>query len=119
MNIEELGKKIRLMLTGLLIAEYALIQIKDGTKQDLKLRVTNAISVCRRVQEWFIFHNQSSPETAAIFKQQFMGNEIVLLTELVETCFGINEDGLEEIINAIKQNLQPVEDGTNVNSNGG
>ncbi len=96
--------QIRLMATAIVIAEYALIGLVDGTKQDLRVKVQNAINSCRRVQDWFITHPNSKPEVSTTFKQQFLGDEIVLLSELLTTCFGMDAEGLEEIIKAIKQN---------------
>ena len=104
MTADERANKIRLMVTATIIAEYALISLVDDSKQELKQRVNNAISSCRKVQAWFLNHPSSKAETNEIFKQQFLGNEILLLSELLQTCFGINEDGLESIIEAIKQN---------------
>ncbi len=109
MTIKETANTIRVMLTALIIAEYQLIRLKDGTKNDLKMRVGNAISSCRKVQEYFITHNSTTPENKEIFKQQFLSNEIVLLSELLETCFSLDEESLENIISSIKQALEPVE----------
>lgn len=97
---------IRLLLTSVIISEYALLKLIDGTKHDLKMRVKNSIASCRHVQDWFLKNNQASPETKKLFKECIMGDEIVLLSELLETCFGIEAAGLEEIIAAIKSNTQ-------------
>ena len=104
MSGNDKANAIRLMVTAIVIAEYGLSKLKDGTKQNLKLKVNNAIASCRKVQEYFLTHENATPETRATFKEQFLGDEIVLLSELLETCFGIDADGLEEIIKAIKQN---------------
>ena len=104
MEQEKKANAIRLIATAIVIAEYGLLKLKDGTKQNLKLKVSNAISSCRKVQEYFLTHENATPETKATFKEQFLSGEIVLLSELLESCFGIDEEGLEEIINAIKQN---------------
>lgn len=111
MNQEQLNKNaaaIRLMLTCNVISEYALLKLLDGTKQELKLRVRNSIASCRRVQEYFTAHTDASSETKAIFKQEIMSDEIVLLSELLEICFGMKADSIEEIIKAIKQNTDVV-----------
>jgi len=99
-DINKQSENIRLVATAITIAEYGLIGIEG--KMDLKLRVSNAIASCRRVQEYFNKHPQASEETKKIFKEQFLSDEIVLLTELLKTCFGIDADGLETIIKAIK-----------------
>jgi hypothetical protein len=95
---------IRTMVTAILIAEYQLISLVDGTHNDLKLRFKNAIASCRRVQEYFMKHPQSTPETRATFKQEFLGDEILLLSELLKVCFGLPADSIEDIIDAIKKN---------------
>ncbi len=97
---------IRLILTSIVIAEYGLIRLVDGTKQDLKLRVKNAIASCRRVQQYFLTHENASKETKETFREQFLSDEIVLLSELLETCFGMKPESLEEIISAIKNNTE-------------
>lgn len=104
-DVDERGQKIRLMVTACLIAEYAMIGLVDDTKQELKQRVRMAISACRKVQDWFLTHPNANNETRKIFRQEFLGNEIVLLTELLETCFGIKENGLETIIYSIKESV--------------
>lgn len=104
MTNQERAAKIRLMTTAIVIAEYALIGLKDNTKQDLKQRVNGAILACRKVQSWFTYNPNARPEISLVFKEQFLGGEIVLLSDLLELCFGMTEDGLEEIIKAIKQN---------------
>lgn len=105
-NIENKAHTIRAIVTCIIICEYKLIKLVDNTHRDLKLRVRNCIASCRRVQDYFLNHPQATPETRATFKQEFLGDEIVLLSELLETCFGIKEEGLEEIIKAIKQNVE-------------
>lgn len=92
------------MVTSILIAEYQLIQLVDSTHQDLKFRVKTAIASCRKVQDYFLNHPQSSPETKQIFKQQFLGDEILLLSQLLQNCFGLSSDSIEDIIQAINAN---------------
>lgn len=104
MEQEKKANAIRLIATAIVIAEYGLLKLKDNTHQAFKQKVNFAITSCQKVQQYFSLHENASPETKATFKEQFLSGEIVLLSELLETCFGINEDGLEEIINAIKQN---------------
>lgn len=105
MTIEEKAEIIRLMLTGIVISEYALISLKDNTKQDLKSKVNVAINACRGVQKWFTHHESSRPETAALFKKEFNSNEIVLLTRILELCSCVKEEGLETIISALEKSI--------------
>ena len=55
----------------------------------------------------FINHNNTTQEYRELFKRAFNKNETVLLADLNLTCWQISEDGLEEIVNAVKQALQP------------
>ena len=93
---------IRKMVIGCIVVEYAMLQFKDHTKQDLKNRVNVVLNSCRRVQDWFVTHPNSTPEHREIFRREFLSSEILLISELLETVWGIKEDGLEEIISAVK-----------------
>jgi len=109
LTIQEKANIIRLALTGVVIAEYAMIRLKDNTKTELKMKVNNAIARCRDVQKWFVFHTESSPEVSALFQKQFNSNEILMLSELLETCFPLDDNGIEEVIKSIRAALeQPV-----------
>lgn len=94
---------IRKMVTAILIAEYAMTEFKDGTKQDLKVRVNNAISSCRRVQQWFTQHPCASDEVKNQFKKDFLGGEMVLLSAILERLFTMTEEGLEEVLRALEE----------------
>jgi hypothetical protein len=51
----------------------------------------------------FLNHNQTNDYYRQHFKRAFNSNETVLLADLNLTCWQLNEEGLEEIINAVKQ----------------
>lgn len=104
-NNQRVANCVRLMAVATTIAEYALLGCVDCTEHQLKQRVKEAIRSCRRVQDWFINHPKSNKEVSDVFVQEFYSNEIALLSELLSTCFGLSEDGLEEIIKAIKLNV--------------
>lgn len=106
MTQQETAVTIRCMVTALVIAEYKLIQIKDDSKEILKKRVNEAIRSCRKVQDYFLTHPQATQETRDVFRQQFAGDEMVLLSELLELCFGLSEESLEDIISSIKSHLE-------------
>jgi len=99
-DINKQSENIRLVATAITIAEYGLIGIR--AEHELKQRVNRAIQHCRAVQKFFTNHPDASDEVKKVFDEQFRSDEIVLLTELVKTCFGIDADGLETIIKAIK-----------------
>jgi len=107
MTNDEKAVVIRAMVTATCIAQYKLLQLKDNTHHVLKQKVSAAIKACDAVEKYFLIHPDTTLQTRERFKEQFLSDEIVLLSELLETCFGINADGLEEIIKAIKQNAEP------------
>lgn len=86
-NIQETANIIRRMAVGTCIAEYANIELQDKTKQDLKQRVTAAISANRRVQDYFINHPQATAEHKEVFKQSFLSGKMVLLGRLIEIVY--------------------------------
>lgn len=112
MTDQQKVKIVRLMLTSFLISEYALIKLIGHEEQVLKNKMKNAINSCRIVQQHFINHPSTSPENKEIFKQQFLGDEIVLLTSLLEECFTIPEEDLERLLNSVieakRESLQSV-----------
>jgi hypothetical protein len=104
MDTDQKAKSIRKLVVGIIISEYALRELVDDSKQDLKQRANIAISAAKRVQDYFRFHPQCTPEHKAIFEKEFVKSEIYLLSELLETCWQFSDDTIEEIIKAIGQN---------------
>lgn len=102
---QKTASALKKIITGLIISEYGLIQIKDQTKQDLKARTNAAIKAIRKVEDHFKYHPNGSQKFKDIFEKEFLKSEILLMAELFETTFGIDEEGLEEIINAIKKSI--------------
>ena len=108
MTQTEKARHIRCLITATTIASYQLLKLVDNTHHELKQKVRFAIKACNAVESYFILNENATPETKETFRQQFLGDEILLLSELLEVCFGIKSEGLEEIINAIKQNTEEV-----------
>lgn len=96
---------IRKVVVGLIIAEYGLMQIRDESKHDLKGRANFAIKAIKRVQEYFITSPDTKPEHRDSFKREFIKNEIFMISELVETVWGLSDDSLEEIVNTIRVHI--------------
>jgi hypothetical protein len=94
---------IKLMIIGSLIAEYGARLMVDDTKQALKYRVKCVMNAVKNVEMHFLNHNQTNDYYRQHFKRAFNSNETVLLADLNLTCWQLNEEGLEEIINAVKQ----------------
>src|ERR1700753_1878167 len=94
---------IKLMIIGSLLAEYGARLIIDDTKRDLKMKIRSIINAVRNVELHFINHSRTDDEYRQQFKKAFNKNETVLLADLNLTCWQIDEDGLEEIVNAVKQ----------------
>jgi hypothetical protein len=106
MENNETVDAIKLMIIGSLLAEYGARLIVDDTKQNLKYRINCVLNAVRNVELHFINHNNTTSEFRNHFKRQFNKNETVLLADLNLICWQIDEDGLEEIIKAIKQSIQ-------------
>jgi hypothetical protein len=103
LTVQEQSNIVRFLLTCILMCEYSLINLGDNVDPELKKRIKNAIGYCRNVQGFFVNNKNVSPDIKTMFKQQFMGGEVVLLTELVELCFGMPEIDLEDIIRQLKE----------------
>jgi hypothetical protein len=103
MENNEAVDAIKLMILGSLLAEYGARLIVDDTKQNLKYRINCVLNAVRNVELHFINHNNTTPEYREQFKRAFNKNETVLMADLNLICWQISEDGLEEIINAVKQ----------------
>lgn len=109
-NNPETVEAIKLMVLGCLLADYGARLMVDDTKQNLKYRVKCVMNAVKNVEMHFINHNNTTEEYKAAFKRSFNRNETVLLADLNLMCWEIKEDGLEEIISAIKQVLTTPEE---------
>lgn len=94
---------IKLMIIGSLIAEYGSWLIIDDTKRDLKMKIRSVINAVKNVEMHFLNHPNTHSDYRDQFKKEFNKNETVLLADLNLICWQIDEDGLEEIITAVKQ----------------
>ena len=103
MSNQETVDAIKLMIIGSLLAEYGARLIVDDTKRDLKYRIKCVINAVRNVELHFINHGNTTDFYREHFKKAFNKNETVLLADLNLTCWQIDEEGLEEIVNAVKQ----------------
>lgn len=105
----EINKKailIRSMIVAIEIAYYNLIELKDGTHHELKRRVGKAMEACKQVEQYFLTHQDGTQKSRDAFRANFLSDEIVLLAELHKTCFGLDADSIEIIINAVKKNTE-------------
>jgi hypothetical protein len=100
---QETVDAIKIMIIGSLLSEYGARLMVDDTKQALKYRVKCVMNAVKNVEMHFLNHNQTNDYYRQHFKRAFNSNETVLLADLNLTCWQLNEEGLEEIINAVKQ----------------
>jgi len=100
----ETANAIRKVVVGTIVAEYGLMQIRDGSKQELKQKTNFAINAIKKVQDYFITHPNSTPEHREIFKKEFIKSEIFMISELLEAVWGFSDESLEEIVNTIRAN---------------
>lgn len=112
-NNPETVEAIKLMVLGCMLADYGSRLIVDDTKQQLKYRVKCVMNAVKNVEMHFINHRNTTESHKEAFKKAFNKNETVLLADLNLMCWEINEDGLEEIISAIKQVLSTPEEFNN------
>jgi hypothetical protein len=103
-KIQDTAKAIRWIVIGSLIAEYGAILLPD-CRGELKMRANGVKNQSKMLQQYFLSHPNASQKVKEVFKKEFSKNEIVLLGELLETVWGVNEDGLEEIIKALKNSI--------------
>lgn len=101
----ETVKAYRKLLVGIITVEYAMAEIKGDAFFELKHRVNKVLRACKEVQDHFTHHPTVKPTHREIFKKEFNKSEMFMLSELLETVYGINDEGLEIIINAIKTQL--------------
>ena len=106
-NTPETVDAIRVMVIGTLLADYGARLIVDGTKQEMKMHIKGVINAVKRFENYLISHPNGNEESRKQFKKAFNRNETVLLTDLVLTCWEVEEDGLEEIVKTIKAYLDP------------
>lgn len=94
---------IKLMVLGSMLADYGARLIKDSTKDALKFRINSVLQAVKNLEMHFINHNNTTDQHRAAFKRSFLKNETVLLADLNLTCWEINEEGLEVILEAVKK----------------
>jgi len=105
-NDPETIDAIKLMVLGSMLADYGARLIKDSSKEALKFRINSVMQAVKNLEMHFINHNNTTDQHREAFKRSFLRNETVLLADLNLTCWEINEDGLEEIINAVKKAIE-------------
>lgn len=103
---DENAAAVRTLIVGAIICEYGARQLIDNTTTNLKVKVKNVITAANLVQDWFLNHPNASKEHKETFKREFLGANIVLLAELFQTVYGLQESDLEIIINGIKNHIQ-------------
>lgn len=105
MPIEERAAAIRTMMVGVLIADYGARLLKDNSAQDLRQLVNAVMQSVKRVEQHFLFHPNTDTKFRETFRREFLSNNIVLLVDLLQTIWGLSENSLEEIVTAIKGNI--------------
>ena len=109
LNSPETVEAIKLMVLGSMLADYGGRLLVDNTKQGLKYRVNCVLQAVKNLEMHFINHNNTNEEAKAAFKKSFNRNQTVLLADLNLICWELEEEGVESIINAVKQaiNTEP------------
>lgn len=102
---ENVVSAIKWIAIGSVISEYGALMLQDGSKHELKQRVTTLKNAAQSVQNWFTYHPNTTGKTRDAFKKEFLSSEVLLMAELMETIWGLNEKDLEDILIAIKNNI--------------
>lgn len=102
-NNQDTVDAIKLMVIGSLLCEYGSRLIVDNTKQTLKYRINCVMNAVKNVEMHFLNHPNTNNYYREHFKKAFNSNETVMIAELILTCWALDEEGIGEIISAIKQ----------------
>lgn len=97
---------IKHIVIGSILSEYGCRMLVDGVRQELKQKVKLLLNATKSVQNHYLHHPGSTPETRETFTKEFLKGEIVLIGELMSTVWGLSETDLEDIINTIKNNTE-------------
>lgn len=113
-NTQETVDAIKLMVIGSLLCEYGSRLIVDDTKRDLKMRVKSVINAVKNLELHFMHHQNTTEHFRQAFKRAFNSNETVLLADANLLLWGLTEEGIEEVIRAVRaaitqepENIQP------------
>ena len=107
-QLKATADSMKKVVVGLIIAEYGIREMLDNAKQEFKQRTKIAIKSILSVQNYFLYHPETSPEIKEVFKKYFVRSELYMLSELILTVWGFDDKTLEEIINAIKGNTKEI-----------
>lgn len=105
-NNQDTVDAIKLMIIGSLLCEYGSRLIVDNTKQTLKYRIKCVMNAVKNVEMHFLNHPNTNNYYREHFKKAFNSNETVMIADLILTCWALDEQGIEEIISAIKQVIE-------------
>lgn len=97
-------ESVKKIIIGSIIAEYGCLEMVDGTYGELKMRVNKIKNACAELQRHFTHSHISSDKYRQTFRKEFIKSEIYLISEIVQAIYGLSENDLEMILNAIKQN---------------
>jgi hypothetical protein len=100
-KLNDLAKSIRTMLCGIIITEYGLRGIPDQ-QFDLKNKINMAIRKCLDVQNFFQYSRNARQEIKDVFKQEFNSGKMVLMAEIMESIYKLDEDSLEKVLESLK-----------------
>lgn len=96
---------VKKVIIGSIIAEYGCLEMVDGTYKEIKMRVNKIKNACMELQRHFTHSHVSSNTYREVFKKEFIKSELYLISEIVSLIYGLSEDDLESILNAIKNNV--------------
>lgn len=88
---------VRKIAVGTSIAQYGLLEIKSFLEKDLLMKAERSIRATNDFQDFFIHHKKATGPHVLVFAEEFYGNKMVLMAELVELAWKLDVEGLEAL----------------------
>src|ERR1700748_1385932 len=85
-----------------IVSELCILEIEGNVFQDLKSRLNRLSAAGKSVQSYFQVHPNTSPKLRETFKKEFLSGKHVLISEILTLLTNMSEDGVEQVLNAIR-----------------
>lgn len=100
--------KVSKVIATSVIQEYAVMELMEGEfHPEVKLRADRSMKAARHLQNFFLNHAEADNEIRETMKRELLDGKFVLISELVSLCLPLDEEGIEEIIKAVKMAITP------------
>ena len=89
-----------------IVCELTSLEIVDSSYQEVKLLISRLGNAGKAIQRYFVTHPNCSAELRDKFKNEFLGGKNVLISEILTLLTNMSEDGVESVLNAIKEAIE-------------